>query len=72
LAAPLHILPQLWFRNQWDWKEEKKIKPKITLQENPLCLVADDTEMDSPEYLLFDYHLGPHYLYAAPGTTYHR
>jgi hypothetical protein len=28
VAAPLHILPTLWFRNTWDW-EKKSEKPSI-------------------------------------------
>src|SRR3990167_8129924 len=30
-AAPLHILPQLWFRNQWAWGEERVSEPLIQL-----------------------------------------
>lgn len=67
-AAPLHILPQLWFRNQWSWEAEKKAEPVIT-QSDPLCLMADDSKMASLRYLLFDYHLGPRYLYGTPGAT---
>src|SRR5471030_2181473 len=29
-AAPLHILPQVWFRNQWSWVSGRA-KPSITL-----------------------------------------
>lgn len=67
-AAPLHILPQLWFRNEWSWGPKRLIEPQITIQKGKdLCLVADDSRINSPKDLLFDYHLGPRYLYASPG-----
>jgi hypothetical protein len=69
-AAPLHLLPHLWFRNQWAMKRPKPTEPTITVEsESPLCLVADDTNLPSPRLLLFDYHLGPTYLYAPPNGT---
>lgn len=67
--APLHILPQIWFRNKWAWTESRKPEPLIQLEtEGPLCMVADDSCLESPKYLLFDYHLGPRYLYATAGA----
>jgi hypothetical protein len=68
--APLHILPHLWFRNQWSW--EKALAPKPLIQSGPsppgtLCLLADDSEMPSPRSLAFDYHLGKRYLYGPEG-----
>lgn len=65
--APLHILPQLWFRNRWSWGEKRDVEPEIFLsQEDTLCLIADDTKLPSPYYLLFDYHLQKRYLYGSP------
>ncbi|HSX37694.1 MAG TPA: hypothetical protein VLE95_02560 [Chlamydiales bacterium] len=64
--APLHILPQLWFRNQWSWEGEKKAEPIIRM-DGELCMVADDTEMPTPQHIPFDYHLGKRYLYASSG-----
>src|SRR5688572_21038524 len=32
-AAPLHILPHLWFRNTWAWGPEPKPAPVIRLGE---------------------------------------
>lgn len=67
--APLHILPQLWFRNQWSWGPRRLETPTIEVaSENPLCLVADDAKLNAPKYLLFDYHLGKQYLYGSPGA----
>ena len=63
--APLHILPHLWFRNQWAW-ESTIAQPLIQMGEGN-CFVADDSLLPSPKYLLFDYHLGPYYLYSSPG-----
>jgi len=66
--AALHLLPTLWFRNRWSWREAKVPQPMISLSKgDSLCLVADDREVPSPRALLFDYHLGERYLYATPG-----
>ena len=65
-SAPLHIIPQMWFRNQWSWFNPKPKEPKITVGQavdKTLCVIADDTEMPSPPNLAFDYHLGKRYLY---------
>lgn len=69
-AAPLHIIPQLWFRNQWAWGSSRLPEPIITndsQQQGTLCLLADDQNLLSPPNLFFDYHLGPQYLYGTPG-----
>lgn len=66
--APLHILPHLWFRNQWSWDDEKHLEPTITVEPGEdLCLLANDEHVKSPKYLLFDYHLGKRYLYGSKG-----
>lgn len=68
--APLHILPHLWFRNEWAWGPQRQKEPEIAIEPDAsLCLVADDTALSSPKYLLFDYRLGKRYLYASPGGT---
>jgi hypothetical protein len=69
-AAPLYILPHLWFRNQWSWGVDRLPMPTITLGEgkgDTVCLVADDAHLPSPKHLLFDYHLGKRYLYSSGG-----
>lgn len=67
-AAPLHIIPQLWFRNQWAWQAVLQPQPTISAQHtDTLCLVADDTQLLSPPTLAFDYHLGKYYLYGPSG-----
>ncbi len=68
--APLHILPHLWFRNQWSWREPYRPEPTIQVVEQTkteLCLMADDAALMSPYYLLDDYHLGKRYLHASAG-----
>jgi hypothetical protein len=67
-AAPLHIIPQLWFRNQWSWGDRLPPKPMITKElGDERCLIADDREALSPSALGFDYHLGLRYLYFPEG-----
>ncbi|MDE3055163.1 MAG: glucosidase [Verrucomicrobiota bacterium] len=65
VEAPLHILPHLWFRNQWAWGEKRGAEPLISAEDG--CLVADDRNLISPRNLLSEYHLGIYYLYGAPG-----
>lgn len=65
--APLHIIPHLWFRNTWDWGDEIQPKPIITYEKEreDICLIADDSNVISPENLMFDYHLGKRYFYGS-------
>lgn len=65
--APLHLLMQLAFRNQWSWQENPLPKPKIT-QGNGICLIADEQEMLPPPHLPIEYHLGKRYLYGLEGA----
>ncbi len=67
--ASLHIIPQLWFRNQWTWSENPLPKPRITNLDpsKEPCLVADDNQLLSPSNLFFNYHLGKRYLYGMQG-----
>lgn len=68
-SAPLHILPTLWFRNQWSWKHRENRRPIIKLSSHPeaLDILADDKDLLSPKYLLFDYHLGTYHFYGPLG-----
>ena len=69
-AAPLHILPHLWFRNTWAWADQAGAEPRIApgpAGAGYLSLVADDTEADPLPNLQFDYRLGPRYLYGEAG-----
>jgi hypothetical protein len=70
-AAPLHMVPQLWFRNTWAWGPsvlpEPTIRP-VSAPSGTVCLVADDSALLLPNHLPADYRLGPRYLYGSPGA----
>ena len=69
-AAPLHILPQLWFRNTWGWTGEAKPRPTIEPLKSGsrfLALVADDTAGEMLRGLPTEYRLGPRIFYADSG-----
>lgn len=67
-SAPLHILPQLWFRNTWGWSEPRGTAPVISLlntgKNSHTCLLADRSELAPLPGLMFPYRLDKHYLYA--------
>jgi hypothetical protein len=66
-AAPLHIIPQLWFRNTWAWTDSRGTTPAIAegaAAEGAISLVADDTPGERLKNLPFEYQLGKRYLYA--------
>ena len=70
-AAPLVLMPQLWFRNSWSWDEHPLPKPSMQcIQEDAkgICLEADDREAPNPTTLIDDYHLGLRYFYGEPGA----
>ena len=70
--APLHVIPQLWFRNQWVWWDTPLPEPKISnlsKEQKSLCLFADDSNLLSPPNVPFEYRIGPRYLYASDGGT---
>ncbi|MFZ9921016.1 MAG: MGH1-like glycoside hydrolase domain-containing protein [Terrimicrobiaceae bacterium] len=50
-AAPLTVLPTLWFRNTWAWDEAAKDKPGIHLLPGGHAVVADVAGL--PEYHLY-------------------
>src|ERR1700757_1400674 len=65
--APLHIIPQLWFRNIWAWADTPGQPPVITEgppADNAISLLADDANAERLHNLPFDYELGKRYLYA--------
>jgi len=67
-AAPIHLLPHLWFRNTWTWSEPSGLEPRIELGPTGpefVSLLADDRTATPPRSLLFKYCLGPLYLYVA-------
>jgi len=64
--APLHLIPQLWFRNTWAWTDRPGPKPVIRETSAPdgtVCLLADDSNAECLKNLPFEYRLGKRYLY---------
>jgi hypothetical protein len=77
-AAPLHLLPHLWFRNTWAWSEPRGAEPVIRIfgdtakaasAEPFTCLCADSSNISPLPGLLFPYRLGHRYLYAEGHCT---
>jgi len=68
-SAPLHVIPQLWFRNTWSWELTPLPMPRITFSNSDghPCLIADDSQATPPANLMFPYSLGSRYLYGPPG-----
>ena len=69
-SAPLHIIPQLWFRNTWAWSDPPGPVPMIC--EGPhadgaVSLVADDAGEERLKNLEFEYRLGKRYFYGQAG-----
>ncbi len=68
--APLHILPHLWFRNTWSWGACPTPEPKITLGEvdpSTLCLVTDDSEVETLQSIPIYYRLGRRFFHGPKG-----
>src|SRR5215510_11205277 len=68
--APLHIIPQLWFRNTWAWMTPPGPAPAIwegPQTDGVITLIADDARADRLENLNFEYRLGKRYLYGQFG-----
>jgi hypothetical protein len=63
--APLHLLPQLWFRNTWSWGPEPVRAPsirRVELSTGGVGLLADDSDAPPLAGLLASSRLGPHVL----------
>jgi hypothetical protein len=58
--APLHLIPQLWFRNTWAWDGAAVSTPLIKATKTGL--VADDSHAPPLPGLLSDTRLGPYQL----------
>jgi hypothetical protein len=70
-AAPLHLLPHLWFRNSWAWGPAAMPEPTIRPAPAPtgtVCVLADDAYLEMPSTLPNSYRLGPRWLYGSPGA----
>ena len=57
--APLHVIPQLWFRNTWSWGRDHQTKPALTATSNSEVLATHAKlgeyhwYADGPDELLF-------------------
>ncbi len=64
--APLHILPQLWFRNTWAWDGKSRVKPSIErIGDSPdhLTLYANRGPEKLGDEYYADYQIGVQYLH---------
>src|SRR5258706_38324 len=69
-AAPLHLLPHLWFRNTWAWSGQAMAEPIVragTPGPGHLCIVADDRTAEPIKGLSIIYRLGARHLYMDDG-----
>ena len=71
-AAPIHVLPHLWFRNTWAFGAERSGEPRIELgPSSPAAtsFVLDDTNGPPIPEMTRPYRLGRRYFYADAGGT---
>jgi len=69
-AAPLHIIPHLWFRNTWahasESYSENQVLPVVTKGESGqdwTSLIAADPDQRLLRHIQFEYALGKYHLY---------
>src|SRR5262245_13609440 len=65
-AAPIRLLPQLWFRNTWAWGKEPHAEPIVregAAGAGYQTLIADDSTGEPLRNLPFEYRLGARHLY---------
>jgi hypothetical protein len=61
--APIHLIPNLWFRNTWSWQSAAGEPRRPEIRELPgVGLIADDTHAPPLGGLLYDTRLGPRVL----------
>jgi hypothetical protein len=66
-AAPLHVLPQLWFRNTWSWGKAPAPSPRIERGAGECVLMADDSGVVIDPFIPIEYRVGARWLYGPPG-----
>jgi len=67
--APIHVIPNLWFRNTWAWGAVPGAEPLIRVGDagpRYRSLVADDSTADPLRNLPFVYRLGARTLFVPP------
>jgi hypothetical protein len=68
--APIHLIPQLTFRNSWAWSTPRKKEPRISLVSNTsqgVTIEADDRGTHLVDGITYDYKLGQLYFHGPPG-----
>ncbi len=68
--APLHLIPQLWFRNTWSWGPTNNPAPQISAGpagQTYLTLTTDDSMVQTLATVPVAYRIGPRTLYAPLG-----
>ena len=66
--APIHVLPNLWFRNTWAWGKEPSAAPRISqVSGEGLVLVADDGAVATDPHISIEYRMGTRWLYGPDG-----
>jgi len=69
-AAPLHILPHLWYRNTWSWGPKPRRQPVIRLDSSSsdiVTLLSDDESMGELPRVRAPYRRGRMWLDASSG-----
>lgn len=64
--APIHVIPNLWFRNIWGWGAVPDQAPVMQLQQqdsDAVCILADDTQATGLTNIPVPYQLGLRYFY---------
>ena len=72
-AAPIHVLPHLWFRNTWAWGDHGVSEPIVragTSGPGFDCLIADDRTSEPLKGLSAEYRLGSRHLYTSSGSRF--
>lgn len=74
--APLHILPQLWFRNTWSWDHDRA-RPQLSADERDCIVVEHDKLKDyhcqldgDPDLLFCDNDTNVRRLYGTEASGY--
>lgn len=65
--APLHIIPQLMFRNAWSWGAQRGPEP-VMKKGKGSSIIADDSNADPVPLLNVTYRLGERFLYGQEGA----
>jgi len=67
--APLHLVPQLWYRNTWAWSGEAAPAMPVIRAEGDHTLIADDSASAPLAGLLHDARAGAYALELPAGCT---